>query len=139
MFAPGVVIYEKSRRWEAILKRYFTGTQVQIRPCRVTSQVLDVLDQMRGSVLVIDMSVGAAAGLRLVAQTFSRHPRSPIVTVASAALADLEWPAREFGVTAFLTEPIVDADLGRLCASQLEVLISIRTNHSTNESRFGVL
>lgn len=121
MFAPGIVIYEKNRRWEAILKRYFQGTQIQVRPCRLASQTLEVLGTMPGSVALIDLSAGADQGLRLIVQIFTRHSQSAIFTVASAALADLEWPAREFGVSAFLNESISEADLGRLCADQLDV------------------
>ena len=75
---------------------------------------------MPGSVALIDLGTGAGQGLRLITQIYTRHPRSSIITVAPAALADLEWPAREFGVAAFLVESVSHHDLGRICASYLD-------------------
>ncbi len=54
MFAPGIVIYEKTSRWEASLKRYFAERAVQVRPCRLPAQVLTTLAEMPGSVTVIE-------------------------------------------------------------------------------------
>lgn len=119
MFAPGIVIYEKNRRWESILKRSFLRTRIQVRPCRLPAQLLDVLGAMPGSVAVIDLSAGAAQGLRLITQIGWRHPQCRTLVVAPASLADLEWPAREFGAAAFLSDSITDKLLGQLCRRQL--------------------
>jgi ActR/RegA family two-component response regulator len=119
MFAPGVVIYEKSRRWESILKRYFLGTQTQVRPCRLPAQMLQILGVMPGSVAVIDLGAGAEQGLRLIWQIGWRQPQSRVLVLAPATLVDLEWPAREFGAAAFLPYTTSYADLGQLCCQQL--------------------
>ena len=119
MFAPGVVIYEKTSRWESLLKRYFATQSFQIRPCRLPSQVLTTLAAMPGSVTVIDLAAGAAAGLRLMTQVRQVVPAGQVIVVAPESLADLEWPAREFGALAFLRDSVSEAELGGLCARQL--------------------
>lgn len=119
MFAPGVVIYEKSSRWEALLKRYFASHDLQVRPCRLPAQVLTTLDEMPGSVTVIDLAAGSAAGLRLITQVRQLVPSGSVIVIAPETLADLEWPAREFGALAFLPDSVSEAELGALCARQL--------------------
>ena len=122
MFAPGVVIFEKTSRWEALLKRYFQGQGIQTRPCRLPADVLTALTAMPGSVAIVDLSAGSAAGLRLIAQIKLNWPDGTVIVIAPAALADLEWPAREFGAIAFLPDTISESDLGVLCSRQLPIL-----------------
>ena len=122
MFAPGVVIFEKTSRWEALLKRYFQGQGIQTRPCRLPADVLTALTAMPGSVAIVDLSAGSAAGLRLIAQIKLNWPDGTVLVIAPAALADLEWPAREFGAIAFLPDTISESDLGVLCSRQLRIL-----------------
>ena len=119
MFAPGVVIYEKTSRWEAVLKRFFANHDLQVRPCRLPAQVLTTLAEMPGSVTVIDLAAGAAAGLRLITQVRQLVPDGGVIVVAPESLADLEWPAREFGALAFLLGSVSEAELGGLCSRQL--------------------
>ncbi len=99
MFAPGIVIYEKSTHWEALLKRYFQSQEVQVRPCRLPAQVLATLEAMPGSVTVIDLAAGTAQGLRLIAQAKSVVPAGAVIVVAPDSVSG-------------------DA-LGALCARQL--------------------
>ena len=119
MFAPGVVIYEKSNRWEALLKRYFHGRGVQVRPCRLPAQIISTLAAMPGSVTLIDLAAGAAQGLRLITRARQQVPEGKVIVVFPESLADLEWPAREFGALAFLPESVSETDLGALCSRQL--------------------
>lgn len=119
MFAPGIVIYEKTSRWEALLKRYFQQQDVQVRPCRLPAQVLTTLAAIPGSVTVVDLSAGAAQGLRLITQARQQVPAGEVIVIAPESLADLEWPAREFGAMAFLPESVSEDELGALCAKQL--------------------
>lgn len=119
MFAPGVVIYEKSTHWEALLKRYFLGSDIQIRPCRLPAQVLTTLATMPGSVTVIDLAAGAAQGLRLISQAKQLIPPGAVIVIAPESLADLEWPSYEFGALAFVPDSISREALGILCARQI--------------------
>lgn len=119
MFAPGIVIYEKTSRWEASLKRYFAERELQVRPCRLPAQVLTTLAEMPGSVTVIDLAAGTAAALRLIADARRVVPAGSVIAVAPESLADLEWPAREFGAVAFLSSSVSEPELGELCLRQL--------------------
>jgi hypothetical protein len=138
MFAPGIVIFEKTRRWEAILKRHFLGTVIQVRPCRLPSEMLGILGTMPGGVAVIDLSAGTAQGLRLITQIGWKHPQSRTLVLAPASLADFEWPAREFGATAFLPDSISDAHLGQLCSRQLESRSQTDFPTTNGQERFHV-
>lgn len=119
MFAPGIVIYEKSSRWEALLKRYFQQEDVQVRPCRLPAQVLATLTAIPGSVTIVDLSAGAAQGLRLITQAKQQVPAGEVIVIAPESMVDLEWPAREFGALAFLPESVSEDELGALCSKQL--------------------
>ena len=119
MFAPGVVVYEKTNRWEALLKRHFQGRGIQVRPCRLPAQVVTTLAAMPGSVTLIDLAAGAAAGLRLITRARQQVPEGKVIVVFPDSLADLEWPAREFGALAFLPESVSEAELGALCSRQI--------------------
>lgn len=119
MFAPGIVIYEKSTHWEALLKRYFHSQDVQVRPCRLPAQVLSTLAAMPGSVTVIDLTAGTAAGLRLIVQAKQMVLAGEVIVIAPEVLLDLEWPAYEFGALVFLAESVSGDELGAICARQL--------------------
>lgn len=119
MFAPGIVIYEKTSRWEALLKRYFHQQDVQVRPCRLPAQVLTTLAAIPGSVTVVDLSAAPAQGLRLITQVKQQVPAGEVIVIAPESLADLEWPAREFGALVFLPESVSESELGALCSKQL--------------------
>jgi DNA-binding NtrC family response regulator len=128
MFAPGVVIFEKSTHWEALLKRYFQSLNVQVRPCRLPAQVLATLAVMPGSVTVIDLTAGTAQGLRLIGQAKQLVPAGEVIVVAPDSLMDLEWPAHEFGALAFLPDSISGDSLGAICARQLQAVTTNSTD-----------
>lgn len=119
MFAPGIVIYEKSSRWEAMLKRHFLETCTIVRPCRLPRQVLAQLSTMRKSVVLVDLSAGAESALRLITQTRLQFSDSPIVVLVSPGLQELEWPAREFGAWSLVPDSVNQVRLGHLCADLL--------------------
>jgi DNA-binding NtrC family response regulator len=119
--APAVLVFEKAPRWESELKRRLSSTQLLVRPCRSPADVLHLCRQMPGSVVVIDFSAGAAEGLRLLESLESRRLRALPVVVASTALEELEWPARELGAAGFVAETIGGAALAALCRRMLVV------------------
>ena len=113
--APAVLVFEKTPRWESELKRRMSSTQLLVRPCRSAADVLHLCRQMPGSVVVVDFAAGAAEGLRLLEAIDSRRLRSLAVVVASTALQELEWPAREMGAVGFVADTIGGAALAALC------------------------
>ena len=119
MFAPGIIVLERGTRWEAELKRE-AGATLQVRPCRRPADVLRELAMMRGSVVVVDLEVGAAECLRLLARVIEEVLRPQVVVVAAASQADLEWPARELGAVEFLLETGLERRLGLACLRLLE-------------------
>lgn len=115
MATPGVVILEKRSWWEAALKRALADDPIQVRPCRLPIEVCGLLESMPGSVLVLPMELGAAECLRLIAKAIELPQPTAVVVLAPAALAELEWAARELGVVEFLPDTISGLRLGDLC------------------------
>jgi len=113
--APAVLVFEKTPRWESELKRRMSRAPFLVRPCRSAADVLHLSRQMPGSVVVIDFAAGAAEGLRLLEALDRRRLRALAVVVASTALQELEWPARELGAAGFVAETIGGAALAALC------------------------
>ena len=114
-FAPAVVLYEKSPCWESELKRRIDVQKRLVRPCRSTADVLQLCRQAPHSVVVADFAAGIAEVLRLLeALLRQRTPAYPVV-IGSVETAELEWPARDLGAVAFLTNRINGDILATTC------------------------
>ncbi len=129
-FAPAVLIYEKSPRWESALKRRIASRQLLVRPCRSVADVIALCRQAPGSVVVLDFSAGAADGLRLLEALLRLRVSACAVVVASRAMQELEWPARELGAVEFITEPIGGDTVADICRR----LLSRESNNARDES-----
>jgi DNA-binding NtrC family response regulator len=117
--APAILVLEKTPRWESALKRRIAGPNLLVRPCRSTADILTLCRQVPGSIVVIDFSAGAADGLRLLETLDRRRLHALPIVVASTAQPDLEWPARELGAAAFITDTIGGGALAALCRRML--------------------
>ncbi len=113
--SPALFVYEKRPRWESELKRELAGKGLHVRPCRSPADVLELAARMPGCVLVIDLACGPADGLQLLGQLVGRRIEARAVLISQPGLADLEWPARELGVSAILPETVSGTDLAGLC------------------------
>lgn len=119
--APGVVLFEKRPRWEAVLKRALSVDRLQIRPCRSAADLTAVCRTMQGSVAVIDYEVGPALVLEWLQQSqLEGLTVSPAIILPLEA-GPLEWPLRELGAQAVLRSPIRNQELVALCRSLLPV------------------
>jgi DNA-binding NtrC family response regulator len=113
--APVLLLFEKSPRWEAELKRRFHVGQVLVRPCRSAADVIVLARQAPGSVVVLDFTAGAAEGLQLLEALFGLRVTVFPVVLASRATQDLDWPARELGAADFIIDPISGDALAEIC------------------------
>lgn len=114
-FPPAILVYEKKPRWEAELKRRFSGSRGLVRPCRSVSDVLTLAAAMPGSILVLDFDSGIVDCLRILEQALVRRLTTWAIVLADRPTADLEWPARELGARGFLKSPISGDDLAQHC------------------------
>jgi len=114
-FAPAILVFEREPRREAELKRSFAIEGVLVRPCRSASDVLDLCRAMPGSIVVIDLETGAGAALRCLEQVLLQRLRASPVVIASAEVGELEWPLRELGAIAVLSESVRGDELAKLC------------------------
>jgi hypothetical protein len=113
--APAILVLEKRRRWEVELRQSVAAAGVLVRPCRSTRDLLNLCRLMPGSVAVIDLETGAGAALKFLDDVLSQRLAVTPVAIASADLADLEWPLRELGTAAVLRETQQGGSLARLC------------------------
>lgn len=118
-FVPAVILFEKSPRWEAELKRRLADGALRVRPCRSSADALELCRQAPGSALVVDLAANAAEVLQLLDALLKlRLPVRPIV-IAPLEAGELEWPTREFGATAFVSDRIGGDALARTCRQAL--------------------
>ena len=115
LFAPAIIVFEKSPRWESELKRRFDQQQVLVRPCRSANDALALCRQAPGSVVVADFAAGPADVLRLLESLMGLRTAAYPVVVASIETAALEWPARDLGAVEFVTDRINGDLLAGLC------------------------
>lgn len=119
MGTPGVLVYEKSQRWEPELKRQFPNKEVSVRAVRSLAAAESLVDASPGSLLLMDLSVGAAECLRFAMRAWERAIPVRILLIGSSGTSGLEWAARELGVDHFLSTPIRGDELARLCRRQV--------------------
>ena len=118
-FVPAVIVFEKSPRWEAELKRRLAGGALRVRPCRSSADALELCRQAPGSAIVLDLAAGTADVLQLLEVLLrQRLPVWPIV-VGPEETAELEWPARELGAIAFVSDRIGGDSLAETCRQAL--------------------
>jgi hypothetical protein len=114
-FAPALIVFEKAPRWESELKRRFAASEVLVRPCRDVPDALALCRQARGSVVVAELCDRPADVLRLLESLWRKRVEAAPVVIAPTELADLEWPARESGAAAFVTDRVGGAALSDIC------------------------
>lgn len=117
--APTIVVFEKSPRWEAELKRRFRGLKVRVRPCRSSSDAFALCKHAPGSVAVLDFAVGPADVLQLLERLLRLRSTVLPIVIGCAETAELEWPAHELGALAYVTDRIGGAALARFCQRAL--------------------
>jgi len=119
--APAIFVFEKAPRWEAELKRRLADRLVLVRPCRSPHDVRELCRQAPGSVAVVDFAAGIADGLRLVEALTGLRLRIWPVVIGSRETEDLEWPTRDLGAAAFVTDRIGGDSLADVCRRLLEL------------------
>jgi hypothetical protein len=115
---PTIVVFEKQPHWEPELQRQFLGTDVRVRACRATADVLSLLPASGQAVLLLDLEAGPPECLQFLGRWVGRMPAVAIVVVASPRTAELEWPIRELGSLEFLAGFVSGEEMARLCRRQ---------------------
>lgn len=119
MAQSAILIFERQPRWTPELQRQMTDQDIRIRPCHSPRELSRVLVDYSKAVIILDLAAGAGECLQFLRST-KRNENVTSVVIASSDDQDLEWPARELGVTAFLIDPVSGDDLAGLCRDQLE-------------------
>lgn len=119
--APAVIVFERRPCWESELKRRLPVAETLVRPCRSAADTQHLACAMPGSVVVVDLAVGAEAGLPLLERLLVDRTPVAIIVIAAESHRDLEWPARELGASAFLAADVSGDELAGLCRRLLGV------------------
>ena len=116
-----VFIFEKRPRWTPALQRQFLDEDVRVRRfTRLADLRREATASSRGVVL-LEFAAGAADCLQFLGRALGRPGFPPVFVIGSDRTADLEWPIREFGATAFLDEAIPRSQLARLIRRQWQL------------------
>lgn len=110
-----MIVLEQRPRWESALKRNVSDARIRIRGCRKLRDALELLEEMRGSTLIVDLSTGAGEALRLTESASRRALAGSIVVIGTTADSELEWPFRELGANVFLTDTLRGQALAAIC------------------------
>lgn len=109
-----IFVLESRHRWTPELQRQFSDEgHVHVRGIRTAASVGD--HPPAGSVIVADLESAATESLALL-----ETARLPVLVVSAIAQASLEWPVRELGAVAYLTEPVSGEDLAAMCRKVLK-------------------
>ena len=115
-----IAVFEKRPYWGPELQRQFHETGVVVRECRSVRDLFPSIESIPSAMIVLDLEAGLDDCLDWLGNEVLHSPRSiPIIALGSATTVDLEWPLREAGVTAFISDIIQGNQLARLCRRQL--------------------
>lgn len=108
-----IVVFEDRPYWLPELQRRFDGTAIAVRGC---SKAVDMIAaEERGTVIVLVLERRETLCLEILGRLVLRTEKPRVVCLSSEANADLEWPARELGASAFLPAHSTSDDVVRLC------------------------
>jgi hypothetical protein len=117
----GVVVFEKSPYWGPELKRQFAECNSRVRECRSLSDLQPSAAELSPSLMLIVLDAAPAECLAWIGRQLRLSIRTPVIVVASAEFAELEWPLREAGIIGFVHDEIPGHRLAQFC---LRVLAS---------------
>ena len=112
---PVAIVLEKRPRWAPELERQFAGQDVRVVACR---SLLDLDERAAGAtlgVILLDLTAHTAECLRFLSRRISEPHALPVVAIGSDEVANLEWPVRELGATAFFIRRIPGHEMANLC------------------------
>ena len=107
-------MFEKRPYWGPELKRQYSDQPILVRECRSVHD-LSPISEVAETVLVLTLDAAPHDCLIWLANHFQNHQKSPVVVISPVELADLEWPVREAGVAAFVSDEIAGHRLANVC------------------------
>jgi hypothetical protein len=115
---PATIVLEKRSRWAPELERQFVNENVRVIGCRSFHDVMaHSVDTACGAIL-IDLAADPVESLRFLARRAAETSRLPVLVIGSEQTAELEWPLRDLGVTAFFARRVAAHEVAALCRRQ---------------------
>lgn len=114
MTQRSLLVFERRPRFAPLLQRLFQGTEFAVRAWTAAEDLQQAVQTGSGVVMLVTEAAEEPC-LNLLGRfaTMATPPRT--IVVASAHAATLEWPARELGATAFVSNRIPTGELVDLC------------------------
>jgi hypothetical protein len=123
LFAPAILLFEKRPRWSSELKQELAEYCIHVRTHTSASEIPPALVRFPSSVVVLDLAADPAACMGVLGRVRELNLLAKFIAIVPPALADLEWPLREFGVECLAPETIRGEELAVLCLRKLGIEI----------------
>ena len=96
------------------MKRRFLDSRTIVRGCSARQDLLKAAAVI-GSVMILVLENHEAHCVEIMGRFASQPNGPPVVVVTSTRNADLEWPLREMGAAAVVSDGITSDDMTDLC------------------------
>ncbi|MGD9854052.1 MAG: hypothetical protein AB7U20_03790 [Planctomycetaceae bacterium] len=120
-----LIVFEAKPCWQPELQRRFLNKGVDVGACRSIRDLNKRLSSEAVNAVVLDLAADLTGSLRWLLQRGGSCRQVPVIVVASAEQASLEWHLRELGATVFVDTSIGGARMAAVCRKLWQ-----RENHS---------
>ena len=110
-----IAVFESRSRWEPELQRQFQNESVRVRGCRTWNELSLLVVPPIADVVVLELPEDLANCLQWLSKLVATHQAPPIVVLASAEFADVEWTLRDAGVRDVLMGDFSVERLAQIC------------------------
>jgi hypothetical protein len=115
MSRRAVVVCEREPYWTPELQRQFLGERVTVRGCRKWSELVTLSQEFETALRIVDFDFIAAECLAGMAHDAASVNRQPLLLLVTGERAEFEWPLRDGGADAVLSNRIAADELARYC------------------------
>lgn len=113
--ADGVVVFERDPYWGPELKRQFAGDWVVVRECRSLNEIHAVAADLEHVVILAVIDAAPAEILNWLERPAITMSRAGLIVISSPDWAELEWPIREAGAMAFMSDETPGVRVAHWC------------------------
>ena len=110
-----IAIFERTLRWTPELQRQFLDENVQIRGLANLTDEVFVQKQNKINVIVIVLANAETQCLQFLGRMANKQNSPAIIVVGTPQTQELEWTARELGVSHFVSENFSSEEMADIC------------------------
>ena len=110
-----IAIFERTLRWTPELQRQFLEEDFQVQGVANLTDELLVQNQNRIKVIVIVLAEAETQCLQFLGRMAGRQNSPAVIVVGTSQTQELEWTARELGVSHFVSEKFSSEEMADIC------------------------